>query len=216
MAAREFLFLNFYFFPQPSCVSHPSILLQQVHKNISHIIESCSKADQRAQEELYRFCYPQMLKVTLRYAFGDYDMAGTLYNSAMLKIFRNISDFRHEGEFMAWVRKIVVNTCIDHCRLKTKFHTVEMNDTQEYMFQVFPDVYNKLSADDIMAYVHELPKNTGIVFNLFVIDGYKHEEIARILGIAAGTSKWYLNEARRMLKEMIEMELKKKSFKHVI
>ena len=117
---------------------------------------------------------------------------------------------------MAWVRKIVVNTCIDHCRLKTKFHTVEMNEAQEYILPVIPDVYNKLSGNDIMSYVHELPKNTGVVFNLFVIDGYKHEEIARILGIAAGTSKWHLNEARRMLKEMIEMELKKNSLKHVI
>ena len=91
-----------------------------------------------------------------------------------------------------------------------------MKEAQEYILPVIPDVYNKLSGNDIMSYVHELPKNTGVVFNLFVIDGYKHEEIARILGIAAGTSKWHLNEARRLLKEMIEMELKKTSLKHVI
>ena len=157
-----------------------------------------------------------MLKVVLRYSFGDYDLAGTLYNTAMMKIFSSISDFRNEGEFMAWVRRIIVNTCIDHCRLKTKFHIIEITQPDEYILPVLPEVYNKLSGDEIMSYVHRLPKNTGIVFNLFVIDGYRHEEIAGILGIAAGTSKWHLNEARRLLKEMIETTFKKDSLKHVI
>jgi RNA polymerase sigma-70 factor (ECF subfamily) len=211
----EFFSLNL-IFSQPSCVNHTSIILAVVHKSLHEIIEGCKKDDLRSQEKLYRLCYPPMIKVCLRYAFGDYDTAGMYYNSAMLKILTNIIEFRNEGEFMGWVRRIMVNACIDHCRLKSKFQPVEMNQVKEYIHPVLPEIYNKFSGNEIMALVHELPRNTGLVFNLFVIDGYKHEEIARLLGITSGTSKWHLNEARRLLKEKLDLNYKKDLLKHVI
>jgi RNA polymerase sigma-70 factor, ECF subfamily len=145
-----------------------------------------------------------MIKVCLRYAFGDIELAGSLYNHSMLKVFRNVTQYKNEGEFLGWIRKIVVNVCIDHCRTQTKFKLTKVNETTEYILPVLPEIYNKLSGDEIMKLIHKLPKNTGLVFNLFVIEGYKHSEIGHMLGISAGTSKWHLNEARRLLKEKIE------------
>jgi len=183
---------------------------------LPHIIEGCKKGDPRSQETLYRECYPVMIKVCLRYTFGDVDHAGGLFNKAMLKIFKNLQQFRNEGEFMGWVRRIVVNVCIDHCRSKTRFKIIDSQETPEYILPVVPEIYNKLSGDDIMKLVHQLPKNTGIVFNLFVMEGFKHDEIASMLGISTGTSKWHLNEARRLLKEKIEHLFKKENIANAI
>ena len=157
-----------------------------------------------------------MIKVCLRYAFGDIEIAGSLYNAAMLKVFRNIEQFKHEGEFLGWVRKVVVNVCIDHCRTKTKFQLIDVNETTEYILPVLPEIYNKISGDEIIQLIHQLPKNTGLVFNLFVLEGYKNNEIAHILGISTGTSKWHLNEARRLLKEKIEKLFKKETLANAI
>src|SRR5687768_11477642 len=157
-----------------------------------------------------------MIKVCLRYAFGDIEIAGSLYNAAMLKVFRNIEQFKHEGEFLGWVRKVVVNVCIDHCRTKTRFQLIDVNETTEYILPVLPEIYNKISGDEIIQLIHQLPKNTGLVFNLFVLEGYKHYEIGQILGISSGTSKWHLNEARRLLKEKMEKLLKKETLANAI
>jgi RNA polymerase sigma-70 factor (ECF subfamily) len=157
-----------------------------------------------------------MIRLCLRYAFGDTDQAGTMYNQAMLNVFRSIKQFKNEGAFMGWIRKIVVNVCIDHCRKKTKFQAVDINNTAEYILPVLPEIYNKLSGDEIVKLIHQLPKNTGLVFNLFVMEGYKHEEIGATLGISTGTSKWHLNEARRLLKEKIETLFKKENLANAI
>lgn len=157
-----------------------------------------------------------MIKVCLRYTFGDLDTAGGLFNAAMLKVFRNIGQFSHEGAFMGWVRRIVVNVCIDHCRLSSKLKYAEVKETTEYLLPVLPEIYNKLSAEDIVKLVRQLPKNTGLVFNLFVMEGYKHDEIGEILNISSGTSKWHLNEARRLLKEKIETLFKKENLANAI
>jgi RNA polymerase sigma-70 factor (ECF subfamily) len=165
---------------------------------------------------LYRHCYPDMIKICLRYVFGDADHAGALYNQAMLRVFTNIEQFSNRGEFLGWVRKVVVNVCIDHCRTKARFRLIEITDSCDYVLPVLPEVYHKLSGNDILNLIYELPKNTGLVFNLFVMEGYKHGEIAALLGISAGTSKWHLNEARRLLKEKIESLFKKENLANAI
>ena len=105
---------------------------------------------------------------------------------------------------MGWVRRIIVNTCIDHCRKNVRFKTVGEDKAHEAVLPVIPEVYDRLNAHEILSLVYQLPKNSGFVFNLFVLEGYKHEEIAKILGISVGTSKWHLNEARRLLKLKLE------------
>jgi RNA polymerase sigma-70 factor (ECF subfamily) len=134
----------------------------------------------------------------------------------MLKVFRNIEQYKGEGELMAWVRKIIVNVCIDSSRKKIKFPTTEINNTVSNLVPVIPEVYTKISGSEIMALIYELPKNTGLVFNLFVMEGYKHEEIGKMLGISTGTSKWHVNEARRLLKQRIETIFKKEFLANAI
>ncbi len=181
--------------------------------NWNQIIEACIAGDRKAEEELYRECYPHMIKVCLRYAFGDPANAGAHFNAAMLKVFRSLHQFKHEGAFLGWVRRIVVTVCIDHYRLKLAYKPVEYNSTMDDVLVTVPETYARISGTEIMKLVHELPRNTGVVFNLFVLEGYKHDEIAFILGISPGTSKWHLSEARRLLKQKLD-SLSKNSLAH--
>jgi RNA polymerase sigma-70 factor (ECF subfamily) len=169
-----------------------------------------------AQEHLYRRCYPAMIRICLRYCNGMQDIAGGIYNQAMLKVFRNLEQFSGKGEFEGWVRRIVVNTCIDHCRTGVKFQPSELNDNSADLLPIIPEAYNRIGGTEITKLIHELPKNTGLVFNLFVLEGYKHEEIGKILGISPGTSKWHMNEARKLLKQKLETLFKKESLANAI
>jgi RNA polymerase sigma-70 factor, ECF subfamily len=165
---------------------------------LDDIINGCIKKDRRSQELLYNACHEQMIRVCLRYA-GDEESATEYFNQAMYKVFQRLAQFRNEGPFMGWVRTIMVNTCIDRCREKIRFNVLELTEANDPCVEV-PESYRRLAAGEVMKLLHELPKNTGLVFNLFVMEGYKHQEIAVLLGISPGTSKWHLNEARRLLK----------------
>ena len=157
-----------------------------------------------------------MMKVCMRYCNGQQDQAAAAYNQAMLKVFRNIDQYKGDGAPEAWIRRIMVNTCIDQQRSFLRFKPVEMNEKTADLIPVVPDTYNRISGQDIMNLVYELPKNTGMVFNLFVMEGYKHEEIGKILGISSGTSKWHLNEARKLLREKIDKLFKKEFLANAI
>lgn len=184
--------------------------------NWLHIIEGCKQQDQKTQEEFYKLSYPVMIRICLRYCYGNEEEAAVLFNQGMLKVFRNIEQYKGEGELMAWVRKIIVNVCIDSLRKKIKFPTTEISNTVSNLVPVIPEVYTKISGSEIMGLIYELPKNTGLVFNLFVMEGYKHEEIGKMLGISTGTSKWHVNEARRLLKQRIETIFKKEFLANAI
>jgi len=145
-----------------------------------------------------------MIRICLRYCNGQPDIAGGIYNQAMLKVFQHIDQYAGKSEFEGWVRKIVVNTCIDHCRSSVTFETTNYNEMDPNLLPIIPDAYSRIHSSEIVKLIHELPKNTGLVFNLYVMEGYKHEEIGKILGISAGTSKWHLNEARKRLKQKLE------------
>jgi RNA polymerase sigma-70 factor (ECF subfamily) len=144
------------------------------------------------------------------------DEAAAIFNEAMLKVFKTLHQFESRGDFMGWVQRIVVNTCIDHCRRQAKFTHSPIDQVPDESFSLNPDIYERLSALDVIGLLQELPRNTALVFNLFVLDGYKHEEIGQLLGISGGTSKWHLNEARRLLKHKLENLLKKEIYSNVI
>jgi len=140
-----------------------------------------------------------MIKVCSRYS-RNINEAGILYNEAMFKVFTNIRQFDGKGEFEAWVKRIAINTCIDNCRKQAKFKHEEIESLSNDPTTFNPEIYGVLSAKEIIALIRDLPRNTALVFNMFVLEGYTHEEIGKTLGIAKGTSKWHLNEARRILK----------------
>lgn len=180
------------------------------------IIDGCRQYDKYQQEQLYRLAYLPMMKVCLRYAADEQD-SGSIYNTAMLKVFTNIEQYKGKGDIMAWIRKIMVNSCIDHCRQQLKFITAgNLYDVAAETIHISPEAYDRFSSAEIMKLLKELPVNTAIVFNLFAIEGYKHAEIAQVLQITTGTSKWHLNEARRLLKMKLDTFLKKEIYSDAI
>lgn len=194
---------------------HFTIHQKNVLPNWDAILEGCKQQNPQSQEQLYRACYPPMVKLCTRYS-RDTDEAAVLYNEAMLKVFTTLHQYEGRGEFMGWIRRIVVNTCIDHCRKRAKFNHQPLEIVTDDGANINPDIYDRLSAGDVMLLIQELPRNTALVFNLFVLEGMKHEEIGQILGIATGTSKWHLNEARRLLKHKLDTLLKKEIYSNAI
>jgi RNA polymerase sigma-70 factor (ECF subfamily) len=180
-----------------------------------NIINGCKQQNPQDQERLYRGCYTAMMKLCCRYA-RDPDEAGALYNESMLKILTSLPQYRGSGELMGWIRRIVANTCIDHCRRQVKFASRSIDQSHDDIIRVDPDVYNRLSGNEVIGLLKDLPQNTALVFNLFVLEGYKHEEIGRLLGISPGTSKWHLSEGRRLLKNKLETTLKKEIYTNAI
>lgn len=179
------------------------------------IVKGCKQHNHQQQELLYKLCYAPMLKVCTRYA-RDVDEAAAIYNEAMLKVFNNIEQYKGESELPAWIRRIVINTCIDHYRRHSRFIHQPVEAVIDQGIMITPEVYDRLSGHDVTRLLHELPKNTGMVFSLFVLEGYKHEEIGQLLGISTGTSKWHLNEARRLLKEKLDSLVKKEIYSNAI
>ena len=143
------------------------------------------------------------MKVCNRYT-NDAETSASIYNDAMLKVFKNMATYEEEGKITAWIKRIVINTCIDDVRkkvrLETKFTLEEFADN----IQIENGVVEKMTNADIKALINKLPKNAALIFNLYVYEEYNHTEIAEFLKIPSGTSRYYLSEARRLLKKVIE------------
>ena len=155
------------------------------------------------QKALYAHCYEEMMKVCTRYT-TDTVTSASLYNDAMFKVFKNIDSYKEDGKIMGWVKRIVINTCIDFIRLKTAIPTIEIKETNEAEYAIEETVLHKMSALEIQKVIKQLPKNAATIFNLYVYEEYNHTEIAELLQIPSGTSRYYLSEARRLLKSKIE------------
>lgn len=154
------------------------------------------------QEQLYRHCYPEMIGLCCRYA-GDLDRAGLVFNNAMLRVFKNIRNYQEEGKFMAWVKTIVIHCCLDHVKQQNKSKETAISQAEEEI-SIPDEILEKISAKDIQRMISQLPKMTAVVFNLYVYEGFTHKQIAQGLGMAEGTSKWHVNEARKTMKTKLE------------
>lgn len=165
------------------------------------IIAGCKKRQPAYQEQLYRYCFTDMMRVCLRYNQNETD-ATSCYNMAMFKILDKIDQYKQEGEFMGWVRRIMVNTCFNEIKKKVQFTEVDAPGVENQHITA-PGVYSHIGVNEVLQMVQGLPPTMALVFNLYVMEGYTHEQIADTLGIPAGTSKWHLNQARKQLKEQI-------------
>ena len=166
------------------------------------IINGCKKGDRKAQEKLYKNYYRAMLTVCLRYTKNDEDAVEVL-NNGFLKVFRNIQRYESsQASLYTWIRTIVVNSCLDFIKQKQKLEKVnELNEDAEV--HIAPDVINKMKTAELLDQVRRLAPATQAVFNLYVIEGFSHKEIAQLLNISEGTSKWHLSEARKNLQQLI-------------
>jgi RNA polymerase sigma factor (sigma-70 family) len=183
--------------------------------DIVQIIDGCKRNEGRYQKILYERFYGYGLKISFRYVH-QYDVAVNVTNDGFVKVFRHIEKFDYrekyspEGLLMAWIKQIIINLSIDELRKNERI--LEMGSFPENVWEI-PD--RDLGADtpllfkDLIIYVKNLPLKYRTVFNMYVIDGFTHLEIAKSLGIAIGTSKSNLSRARDILqKNIIEREQK--------
>ncbi|MFF5382880.1 RNA polymerase sigma factor [Pedobacter suwonensis] len=171
-------------------------------KQDTKLIKGCKANERQAQEGLYKLYYADMLRICFRYLKSD-DLAQDALNTGFLKIFQHIQTFdAKKGEFGAWIRTVMVRSCIDIGRREAKFNeTVSPDEIEEIFIQ--PSVLDKLFVEDLLKLIRLLPTATQLVFNLSVIDGYSHKEIGEHLNITESTSRWHLSEAKKQLREML-------------
>lgn len=171
------------------------------------LIEGCLRGERSAQEKLYKKYYGKMMGLCLRYTQNNDDAMETL-NTGFLKVFTNIGKYNYTSALGTWIYNIVRNTCIDHLRANLKFNQNVSIDKEDF-FEIQSDSnpLNKLMAQDLLRILKTLPQTTGLVFNLFAIEGFSHKEISEQLQITEGTSKWHMCEARKLLKARLEQQL---------
>jgi len=140
-----------------------------------------------------------MLSVCRQY-IKDLHQAEDIMITAFMKVFTNLQHFEHKGSFEGWIRRIMVNECISFLRVQKK---VKFIDDETFFEESFNNIESKFSVEDIQTLIDALPDGYRMIFNLYAIEGFKHREIAEMLGINEGTSKSQLSHARKLLQEQI-------------
>lgn len=153
---------------------------------------------------MYEQHYKKMMGICLRYS-KDRDEAKDILHESFIKIFEKIDLFENKGSLEGWIRKVVVNTAIDHCRKNiytTNIDKNHYNPHEEIFDEDGDELYNGVSAEEIMQMVQNLSPAYRTVFNMYAIENYSHKEISEKLGISEGSSKSNLAKARMNLKKM--------------
>ncbi|MGQ0738015.1 MAG: RNA polymerase sigma factor [Bacteroidota bacterium] len=171
------------------------------------IIKGCVAGDRAFQTKLYDLFAPGMFGVCLRYARSR-EEAEEILQEGFLRVFTYIKNFRGDGSFEGWMRKIMVNCALQRYRSKSTLQPVIRLDSSGYDAEGETDIASGLDAKELLALVQTLPAGYRIVFNLYVFEGYKHREIAEALGISEGTSKSNLSDARIFLQKALTAKKK--------
>jgi RNA polymerase sigma factor (sigma-70 family) len=170
------------------------------------IIAGCRQKDRAIQEHLYKTYYSVFLKVCARYA-KDMQDAEQLLNDGFLKVFTQIDNFKNTGSFEGWIRRIVINTCLDYLRSSSLKEEMVMHvkaiPAKESNLAVSNEGIDRIEFKDMVKMIQSLPAMTRTVFNLSVFDGFNHKEISTQLSISEGTSHWHLHQARNLLQKKI-------------
>ena len=174
--------------------------------NEKELIEACKNNDVRAQKLLYETFAHKMMSVCLRYA-DNREMAEDFLQDGFIKVFSSIRSYSYEGSFEGWMRRIFVNTALEALRKNDLLRNgVELNALEPQQEADYSAV-EKISADELMELIAQLPPGFRTVFNMFAIEGYSHREIAETLNINESTSRSQYTRAKRLLQKWIK-ELK--------
>ncbi|MDR3287515.1 MAG: sigma-70 family RNA polymerase sigma factor [Prevotellaceae bacterium] len=175
-----------------------------------YLVEGCINKNINAQRELYERYATKMLSVCVRY-MCDEDEARDTMHDGFIRLFDKIEKFEQKGSLDGWIRKVFVNICLERLRKmkKMSYQSIDdENDELQIADNTIADADNQLEANELMNYIKELPAPFRSVFNLHAIEGYSHEEIAKILGIACSTSRANYFRARTLLQEKIKLMYK--------
>lgn len=172
----------------------------QFYSNETRLIKRAQKNDREAQHVIYEWHAPKMLSVC-RYYIKDLQQAEEAMLNGFFKVFTNIKAFKSEGSFEGWIRRIMVREAISFLRQKKQiaFVTDEVDGHQEYN----NNIQTEIEVEHIQNIIDALPEGYKIVFNMYAIEGYKHQEIAELLNISEGTSKSQLFKARQLLQKHV-------------
>jgi RNA polymerase sigma factor (sigma-70 family) len=165
------------------------------------LIQGCKRKDRDSQRLLYQHYYLYALSICARYSV-NMNVAREAVNDGFMKVFEKINQYHPDSSFKAWLRKIMIHASIDKYRKELKhLHQGLIEETTSVFIQ--PRAVADISHEELIGLVQKLSPGYRAVFNLFVIDGYTHEEIGKILGISSGTSKSNLLKAREHLRRML-------------
>lgn len=170
---------------------------------IREIIKGCLEGNRRDQELLYRRHAAKLYAVCLQYSVND-DEAKDILQEGFIKIFENLRQYKFEGSFEGWIRRITVNTALEKYRSRNNLYKVEdidqISDTES---EPDADEYTGLEANDLLGIIRDLPPKYKMVFILYAIEGYSHKEISKMVNISEGTSKSNLSRARIILQRRV-------------
>jgi len=170
---------------------------------IKKIIKGCLAGNRRDQELLYRRHSAKLYAVCLQYSGND-EEARDILQEGFIKIFENLAQYKHEGSFEGWMRRITVNTALEKFRSRINLYRVDDIDMLPEL-DADPDNqdYAGLEVTDLLEIIRELPPKYRMVFNLYAIEGYSHKEVSKIVNISEGTSKSNLSRARAILQRRV-------------
>ncbi|MEM6963729.1 MAG: sigma-70 family RNA polymerase sigma factor [Bacteroidota bacterium] len=166
------------------------------------LINGCRQQNRLAQKYLYQKYYGRMVVICKRYTSNE-DEAIDVLNRAFLKIFNSIGDYKATGTLSGWMARIVFITAIDYIRSNQRYNKA-MDFNTERDVHIAPEIMDTLVAEDLYKALEHLPDTVRAVFSLYVLDGYKHREIAEILNISINTSKWHLSTAKKNLQQLLK------------
>jgi RNA polymerase sigma factor (sigma-70 family) len=173
-------------------------------KDFREIIDACLSGDHRAPEKLYGILAPKMYGVCLRYA-RDAQEAEDNLQDGFVTVFTRLKDFRHEGSFEGWVRRIMVNVSLDSIRKKQPLSYVdELRKLDSATGE--EEAISHIPVEEMVKVIQELPPRYRMVFNMYVMEGYNHAEIGKELGISEGASKSDLSRAREILRNKLQVQ----------
>ena len=172
-------------------------------ESFAEMIEGCLKEDRMQQRKLYEEFYNLVFSICLRYT-NERREAKSFANLCFLKIFKNLNQYKEQGTFVAWLSKVSIHVCLDQVRSRINYQKKHVEAEGRVDKAINATVIDHLDLEDLYKVIQELPGTHQTVFNLHVVDGYKHGEIAEMLGISTGTSRWYLAKAKELLQQKLK------------
>ena len=171
---------------------------------LPELLAGCLRNHRQSQELLYRQFYGYAMAVCLRYA-PTREGALEVLNDGFLKVFTRLDQYDSSQPFKSWFRRILINTAVDHYRQEVRHHHHEdVEQIEQTAVSGAPDAFSQLAHEDLLALIQRLSPAYRLVFNLYVMDGFTHEEIAAQLGISVGASKSNLARARENLRQLLK------------
>ena len=167
------------------------------------LIDACRQGDRTAQKELFNLLSPRMYAVCLRYA-GNSDDAKDILQDGFVTVFSRLDSYSGSGSFEGWARKIFVNTALMHLRKNDALKFSDDISEARWLSSEGTDAVGQIGYKQLLALISSLPDDARTIFNLYVVEGYSHKEISRMLGIPEATSRSKLQRARMRLQELIK------------